>query len=66
MVLGVPIFKHFRVVMGSKYLSGNNLPRISLIRGKLFLDRYLHPLPAYSFQLRLLLSVALVVSGYPM
>ena len=29
-----------------KYLSGNNLPRINLIRGKLFPDRYLHPIPA--------------------
>ena len=27
--------------IGCKYLSGNNLPRINLIRGKLFLDRYL-------------------------
>ena len=26
--------------MGSKYLSGNNLPRITLIRGKLLPDRY--------------------------
>ena len=33
-------------VIGSKYLSGNNLPRIKLIRGKLFSDRYLHPIPA--------------------
>ena len=28
------------------YLFRNNLPRISLIRGNLFLDRYLHPIPA--------------------
>ena len=36
-------------VIGSKHLSGNNLPRISLIRGKLFPDGYLHPIPAYCF-----------------
>ena len=29
----------------SKYLSGKNLPRISLIRGKLLQDRHLHPIP---------------------
>ena len=29
----------------SKYLSGNNLPRIILIRDKLFPDRYLYPIP---------------------
>ena len=51
--------------MGSKYLSGNNLPRISLIRGKLCPDRYLHPIPACLVQLRLLLSLALVVLWYP-
>ena len=34
-------------------------------RGKLFPDRYLHPIPACSFLLRLLLPVALVVSRYP-
>ena len=28
-----------QVGIGCKYLSGNNLPRISLIRGKLLLDR---------------------------
>ena len=28
--------------IGSKYLSGNNLPLISLISGKLFPDRYLY------------------------
>ena len=32
--------------IGSKYLSGNNLLRINLIRGKLFPDRYLHPILA--------------------
>ena len=32
-----------------KYLSWNNLPRIKLIRGKLFPDRYLHPIPAVGF-----------------
>ena len=32
-------------VTGSRYLSGNNLPRISLIRGKLFPDRYLLLIP---------------------
>ena len=45
----------------SKYLSGNNLPRI---RGKLFPDRNLYPIPAYLFRLCLLLSVALVVLAY--
>ena len=25
-------------------MTGNNLPRISLIRGKLFADRYIHPI----------------------
>ena len=30
-----------------KYLSRNRLPRISLIRGKLFLDMYLLPMTAY-------------------
>ena len=47
------------------FLSGNNLPRINLIRGKLFPDRCLHPIHACWFQLRLLLSVALIVTGYP-
>ena len=28
--------------LGSKYLSGNNLPRINVIRGKVFPDKYLH------------------------
>ena len=42
-------------VIGSKYLSGNNLPQISMIRGKLFADRYLHPIPDWWFQLRLLI-----------
>ena len=32
---------------GCKYLSGNHLPRIKLIRGKLFPDRYLLPMSAY-------------------
>ena len=36
-------------VIGSKYLSGNTLPRISLIRGKLFTDRYLHTFPPVDF-----------------
>ena len=36
-------------------MSGNNLPRISLIRGKLFPYRYLHPFPL------LLISTAFVV-----
>ena len=35
--------------MGSKYLYGNNLPRISLSSGKLFPDRYLHPILASDF-----------------
>ena len=30
-----------------KYLSGNNLPQIRLICGKLFPDRYLLPMTAY-------------------
>ena len=48
-----------------KHLSGNNLPRIKLIRGKLFSDRYMYLLPmiAYWFQDSLLFSVALIVSG---
>ena len=33
--------------IGCKYLSGNKLPRIKLIRGKLFPDRYLLPMTAY-------------------
>ena len=52
-------------IIGSKYLSENNLQGISLIRGKLFSDRYLQTIPAYWFQLGLLLSVTLVFSGYP-
>ena len=32
---------------GYKYLPGNNLPRIKIIRGKLFPDRYLLPMTAY-------------------
>ena len=32
--------------IGGTCLSGNNLPRIKLIRGKLFLDRYLLPMTA--------------------
>ena len=32
-----------KAVIGSKHLSWTNLPRINLIRGKLFQDRYLHP-----------------------
>ena len=36
--------------IGCKYLSGNNLPRILLIRGRLFPDRYLLPMIAYWFQ----------------
>ena len=32
---------------GCKYLSGNNLPRIELIRGKLFPGRYLLPMTPY-------------------
>ena len=39
-----------QVGMGCKYLSGNNLPRIKLIHGKLFPDRYLLPMTAYCFQ----------------
>ena len=30
-------------------MSGNNLPRIRLIRGKLFPDRYLHLIPLVDF-----------------
>ena len=37
------------VYIGCKYLSGNNLPRIKLIRVKLFPDRYLLPMTAYWF-----------------
>ena len=33
--------------IGCKYLSGNNLQRIKLIRYKLFRDRYLLPMTAY-------------------
>ena len=36
--------------IGCKYLSGNNLPRIKMIRDKLFPDRYLLPMTAYWFQ----------------
>ena len=36
--------------IGCKYLSGNNLPQIKLICGKLFPDRYLLPMTAYWFQ----------------
>ena len=32
--------------LGSKYLSGNNLPRINVIRGKVFPDKYLHAIGA--------------------
>ena len=32
--------------IGSKYLSGNNLPQISVILCKLSPDKYLHPFPA--------------------
>ena len=44
--------------IGSKYLSGNNLPQISLICGKLFPDMRLHPISAV-----FVLVFALVVSG---
>ena len=47
-------------IIGSKYLSGNNLPLISLIRGKLLPDRRLHHIPTCWFQLHLVLSVVLV------
>ena len=33
-----------------KYLSGNNLPRIKLIRGNLFPDMYLLSMAAFRFQ----------------
>ena len=36
---------HKRQNIGSIYQSGKNLPQISLIRGKLFPYRYLHPIP---------------------
>ena len=36
--------------IGCKYLSGNNLPRIKLIRGNLLPDRYLLSMTAYWFQ----------------
>ena len=36
-----------QVEKGCKFLSGNNLPRIKLIRGKLSPDRYLLPMIAY-------------------
>ena len=39
-----------RAVTWSKYLSGNNLLRISLIRSKLFPDRYLYHILACWFQ----------------
>ena len=41
--------------MINKYLSGNNLPQIKRIRGKLFPDRYLPPFDCF------LISVAFVV-----
>ena len=50
--------------IGCKYLSGNNLPRFSLIRGKLFPDRYLLLITAYWFSVALLFFVALVVSSH--
>ena len=37
-------------VIGSKYLSGNNLPRIGLIRGKLFPDRIYTLFPPVDFK----------------
>ena len=49
--------------IGCKYLSWNNFPRIKLIRGKMFQDRYLLLVTTYLFQKHLLFSVALVVSG---
>ena len=39
--------------VNTMYLSGNNLPWIKLICGKLFPDRYLLPMTAYWFQQRL-------------
>ena len=36
--------------IGCKYLSENNLPRIKLLRGKLFSDRYLLAMTSYWFQ----------------
>ena len=36
--------------IGCKYLSGNNMPRIKLIRGKFLRDRYLLPMTACWFQ----------------
>ena len=44
-----------QAAIACKYLSGNTLPRITLIRGKLFPDRYLLP------SARLLISVTFVV-----
>ena len=35
------------VEIGCKYLSGNNLPRIKVIRGKLFPGRYVLSMTAY-------------------
>ena len=43
-----------------KDLSGNNLPRTSLIRGKLFPDRYLHSVSACWLQLSLSCGVRCV------
>ena len=44
-----------QAAIACKYLSGNTLPRITLIRGKLFPDRFLLP------SARLLISVTFVV-----
>ena len=47
-------------------MSGNNLPRIKLIRGKLYLDRYFIPFDCLLISVAfVILSVALVVSGKP-
>ena len=45
------IAKDIKIILAAdwfcKYLSGNNMPRIKLIRGKMFPDNYLLPMAAY-------------------
>ena len=53
-----PMRQRTKAVILSKYLSRNDLPRIILIRGKLFPDGYLHPIPA-----AVVIVIVLVVSG---
>ena len=45
-----PYIPSTTLLIGCKYLSGNNLPRISLICGKLFPDRFIFTLfPPFDF-----------------